>query len=184
MKKGLTLIEVFVVGLLASLLAGMLVLALLQMNQILSQKNIQSGLQADIQTALDAMTKDLRQADFANISITVDSPLTNTDSLRYFLPQDTTPLDGVADLDGNMNIIWDSTSRLFTYNLANGTLERQYGSEVDVLASNLTRIQFFDRNRDASLHSKEIKVIIEASKIALNQRSYAVNSTTIIGVRN
>ncbi|HDZ76773.1 MAG TPA: type II secretion system protein [Candidatus Omnitrophica bacterium] len=183
-NKAFTLVETLMASVLMLILVGVLTLAFFQANSIFYETDILADLQADARLAIDKMAVDLRRTSLSYIdSIIQDSPVAGTDIIDYYLPDDSSPKDGIPDLDNNGDIIWDSVNKI-RIDTVTGQLRMINNGVVTVLANNVKKVNFFNQPRDSSLYLNELRVVLELEKTAPNNRTYNTTFTSIINMRN
>lgn len=184
-KTGFTLVEVLVASIILVMLIGILAATVMGTRSIFEASDISVILQADARAAINKMDLDLRRTNKDQISIVQNDPISGCDAIVYHLPSDSDQ-DGIPDLDSGGNLIWDTNA--ITIRLDSGGTQRLQkevqGGNIEILGSNVKKINFIDRNIDASLYFDEIKIILELEKTTSKGRTFSFDSTTIINMRN
>jgi len=193
MKKiSLTLVEVMISTIVTIILFMVLIMSFGQARTIFSFSDVSITLQAEERIAMNRIIAEVRMADskdilspqWFQIQITQDLPQAGTDTLVYHLPRDSSPEDGVPDLDSNGNMIWDPNSITLNLDPVKKQLIRDDGTTQIILLNNVKKINFIDYTIDAGLALDNLKIILELEKIDLGNRAVNKVTTAIVNLRN
>ena len=190
--KSFTLVEVFIVMGISVILVAIVLTAMMQMQAIFTATDISSNLQTNGRLAMRRLAADFRRVDASDtvtplwyqIAITQDSPVSGSDSITYYLPQDTTPLDGTPDTDANGDLIWSSTNISVSLDTNTSQLIRNTGGTEIVLANNVESVNFIDHTIDSTLPLDNLRVSLALKKTDAKGRDVNVDLTSIVDMRN
>lgn len=188
-KKAFTLIETMMVSVVMVIILGILTTSLVQTRAIFQTVDITTALHEQAHNIFNKISSELKKthpreipAQTYQIDIYQNTPSPGTDTILFYLPDDSSPADGVPDVTG-ATLTWNS--QFVTIGLdTEGNLVRTQAGNTTVLAGGVKRINFLDQQINPDFYSDELKVIIELEKTGAQNRVYDIISTGFIKMRN
>lgn len=184
--RGFTLIESLIVAVILAALFGVTTQFFIQTSNVWQSTTTESDLRLAARSAIEDMSNDLRYA--TRVSNQTPSPnisipsKPNNINLTFYLPNESTRYDS------NGNIIWETgNSNMIVYqrNATANTLEKISGSNApEVVACNVTGVEFEDVSINNALYNDEVRVILVLQKTTPLKKNITVSLSSIINLRD
>lgn len=183
-RRGFTLAEVMVVGAILSMTSVMTLDFLRKESEQWELATAQADVNTGAEQGMDRLVRELRSATRRTGASPPDVEMVAPDLLRVYLP---------ADADNNGTIVdaltgateWDTATAIdYVYDAGSGQLQRLAGGAVQVLASNVSALQFDDQTTDASLGSNELKIHLTVQRTTAYNRVVSVELESIVRLVN
>lgn len=173
-RAGFTLVEVMIVTVILTMLAGILLGTIMEVNSIFRITDITATLQSNARSALNKMALDLRKTSRVKISIAEDSPSEGIDKITYVLPK--VDAYGEPILTAGGDIDWDTVNSItIKLDPAKGQLLK----DSTVLANDVKKINFYNAS-----FSDELKITLELEQTDYKERVYSLTFTSYVYMRN
>jgi hypothetical protein len=133
------------------------------------------------------MTQELRNATLASTSSPPNiyiPPRPNNNSITFYLPKD---LDALYKNGWVSDSIWDTANPnpiQYQYIAASRQLQRLQQGNVHIITTDVSSIQFEDKDIDSSLGDNELRIIMTLSRLLLQGRTTSVTLTSIVKLKN
>lgn len=184
-KDGFTLVEILVATSIFAILSGAMALFFINGSNVSLLISNQSDLHSIGSNAMTYMTQELRNATLAstgsppNIYI---PPPPNNNSITFYLPKD---LDALYKNGWVSDSIWDTANAIqYQYIAASRQLRRIQQGVSRVIATDVSSIQFEDKDIDSSLGDNALRITMTLSRLLLQGRTTSVTLTSIVKLKN
>lgn len=138
----------------------------------------QTDTRSDLERALDAMARELRNArrvtPGSSPSITIPNAPGNT-TMTLYIPDAVDTATGAVTWSDAIQYVYDSPSQ---------QLRRVQDGDTRILASNVTAATFTDKAIDNTLYANEVKVAVTLQRTTPHQRTVTASGSSIVRLRN
>jgi prepilin-type N-terminal cleavage/methylation domain-containing protein len=183
--RGFTLIESLIVAVILTALFSITTQFFIQTSNVWQSTTTESDLRLAARGAIEEMSNDLRYATRLSnqTAPSILIPLKpNNNNLTFYLPNESTRYN----YDGD--IIWEtgaSNTIIYQRNATSNTLDKVVGSSTpEVVACNVTGVEFEDVAINPDLYSDEVRVILVLQKTTPLKKNVTVSLSSIINLRN
>ncbi|HNX81876.1 MAG TPA: prepilin-type N-terminal cleavage/methylation domain-containing protein [Candidatus Omnitrophota bacterium] len=187
MKRGFTLVEVLIASAISIIVLASIYSSYRAGLDLWENAENTVDLESQARRAMTSMVSELRNATRTstqnpspNASITSGPNLKQMD---FVLPEDKNGDGYITDASGAVE--W-ATSNHIQYKFIPGQkyLRRQEQGDLQVLAYDVSNVQFFDITSDPTLSLNEIRIVLTLTKTTPRKRTMTFTLTSVVKLRN